>query len=172
MSGRIPPFRVGMGFDTHQFAEGRKLVLGGVEIPHTHGLLGHSDADVLLHAVCDAILGAIGEGDIGRHFPNTDPRWKDCPSVVFVRECVAMASAAGYRVANIDTVILAEQPKIGPHVAAMRAVIARELGVDEGMVGIKATTMETMGCIGREEGMVAQAVVLLERTDGADQAGG
>ena len=171
MTRRMPPFRVGMGFDTHQFAEGRKLMLGGVEIPHNRGLLGHSDADVLLHAVCDAILGAVGEGDIGQHFPNSDPRWKDCPSMVFVRESVALATARGYRVSNIDVVILAEQPKIGPHVQAMRSCLAQALDVPEDCVGIKATTMETMGCIGREEGMVAQAVALLERLPAEDQSG-
>ena len=163
MSDHKPMFRVGLGFDTHQFAEGRKLMLGGVMIPHDKGLLGHSDADVLLHAICDALLGAIGEGDIGQHFPNTDPRWKDCPSLKFVEESMKLVSAQGYAVSNLDCVILAEKPKIGPYVASMRACIAGAIGLPEGAVGIKATTMETMGAIGREEGMVAQAVVLLER---------
>ena len=165
MSDHKPLFRVGLGFDTHQFAEGRKLMLGGVLIPHDRGLLGHSDADVLLHAICDALLGAIGEGDIGQHFPNTDLRWKDCPSLKFVEESMKMVSAQGYAVSNLDCVILAEKPKIGPYVASMRASISAAIGVSEGAVGIKATTMETMGAIGREEGMVAQAVVLLERRD-------
>lgn len=163
MSEHKPLFRVGLGFDTHQFAEGRKLMLGGILIPHDRGLLGHSDADVLLHAICDALLGAIGEGDIGQHFPNTDPRWKDCPSLKFVEESMKLVRAEGYAVSNLDCVVLAERPKIGPYVESMRACISAAIGVPDGAVGIKATTMETMGAIGREEGMVAQAVVLLER---------
>ncbi len=156
-----PTMRIGTGFDVHRFAPGRRLVLGGVEIPHDRGLEGHSDADALLHAICDAILGALALGDIGQHFQNTDPRWKDCDSIVFLRECAAMARSRGYMVSNVDAVILAEQPKMAPHVTAMRIRIAAELGIGEDCVGVKATTMERMGFVGRDEGIAANAVALL-----------
>jgi 2-C-methyl-D-erythritol 2,4-cyclodiphosphate synthase len=158
-----PPMRIGIGFDVHRFAEGRRLVLGGVEIPFDRGLEGHSDADALLHAICDAILGALGEGDIGRHFPDTDPRWKDCESVVFLRECARITADSAYRVANIDCTILAEKPKILPHVTAMRERISEVLAIDPACVGIKATTTERLGFVGREEGIAAMAVALLVR---------
>ncbi len=154
-------FRVGIGFDVHAFEEGRPLVLGGVQIPHTRGLAGHSDADALLHAICDAILGALGEPDIGQHFPNTDPRWKDCPSRVFLSEAARIASKAGFVVVNVDSTLLAEEPKMGPHIPAMREAIAKELGIEPQRVGIKATTMERLGFIGRREGIAAMAVVML-----------
>lgn len=156
-----PPFRVGFGFDVHCLVEGRRLVLGGIEIPFERGLEGHSDADALLHAVCDAILGALAAGDIGQHFPNTDSRWKDCDSAVFVQECVAMAERRGYRVGNVDVAIHAERPKLRSHIDAMRARIAPMLKVAEDCVGIKAGTMERMGFVGREEGIAVSAIVLL-----------
>lgn len=156
-----PSARVGIGFDVHSFAENRPLYLGGVQIPYHLGLAGHSDADVLLHAVTDALFGAVGLGDIGQHFPDTDPRWKDCRSEVFVKAAYQEALARGYTIANIDCSILAEQPKIAPHVPAIRASIAELLEIAEDCVGIKATTMERMGFVGRGEGMAAFAVVLL-----------
>jgi 2-C-methyl-D-erythritol 2,4-cyclodiphosphate synthase len=154
-------FRVGIGFDVHAFEEGRPLFLGGVQIPHTRGLAGHSDADALLHAISDAIFGALGQPDIGQHFPNTDPRWKDCPSRVFLAEAVRIAREAGYVVVNLDSTLLAEEPKMAPHIPAMRDLIAKELGIEPQQVGIKATTMEGLGFIGRREGIAAMAVVLL-----------
>jgi len=154
-------FRVGIGFDVHAFEEGRPLFLGGVQIPHTRGLAGHSDADALLHAISDAIFGALGQPDIGQHFPNTDPRWKDCPSCVFLAEAVRIAREAGYVVVNLDSTLLAEEPKMAPHIPAMRDLIAKELGIEPQQVGIKATTMEGLGLIGRHEGIAAMAVVLL-----------
>jgi 2-C-methyl-D-erythritol 2,4-cyclodiphosphate synthase len=161
--GRKPAFRVGTGFDVHQFADGRRLILGGVEIPHTRGLAGHSDADALLHAITDAILGAVAEGDIGRHFPPSEERWRDCDSMVFLKAAADIARNKGYAVSNVDAVILAERPKVLPHVAAMRVRIASALGIAEDCVGVKATTMEKMGFVGREEGIAANAVALLER---------
>jgi 2-C-methyl-D-erythritol 2,4-cyclodiphosphate synthase len=138
-------------------------MLGGVDIPAEEGLEGHSDADALLHAICDAVLGALALGDIGQHFSNSDPRWKDCDSAVFVREAVRMAAERGYRVVNIDATILAEHPKMAPHVPAMRRRIAGMLGVGDDCVGVKATTMERMGFVGRGEGIAAMAVALLAR---------
>jgi 2-C-methyl-D-erythritol 2,4-cyclodiphosphate synthase len=155
--------RVGNGFDVHQLVDGRRLVLGGVEIPFVKGLLGHSDADVLLHAITDAILGALGEGDIGKHFPNTDERWRDCDSTVFVQGAADLARNHGYRVSNIDATLLAERPKILPYVPAMRARLSELLALPESCIGLKATTMETLGFVGREEGIAAMAVALLER---------
>jgi 2-C-methyl-D-erythritol 2,4-cyclodiphosphate synthase len=149
---------VGIGYDVHAFAENRKVILGGVEIPHPRGLDGHSDADVLMHAVCDAILGAIGEQDIGHFFPNTDPRWKGAPSRVFLVEAAAAVKRHGGRIVNVDASIIAEAPKIYPHVAAMKRSIAEALGVPPARVGVKATTNERMGFIGREEGIAAMAV--------------
>jgi 2-C-methyl-D-erythritol 2,4-cyclodiphosphate synthase len=155
------PYRVGLGFDVHPFAPDRPLYLGGVLIPHTLGLAGHSDADVLLHAITDAIFGAIGSTDIGQHFPNADPRWKDYSSSVFLEQAVAEARAKGFRVGNVDATILAEQPKIAPHVPAIRRKLAALLGVAEDATSLKATTMERMGFVGRGEGIAAMAVVLL-----------
>lgn len=157
--------RIGQGFDIHRLVPGRRLVLGGVEIAFELGLEGHSDADVLLHAICDALLGAIAAGDIGEHFPNTDPKWKDCDSAVFLRECSAMVKRAGYRVANVDCTVLAERPKLRQHVSAIRAKISDLLGIPLDCVGLKATTMERLGAIGREEGIAAMAVALLAVTD-------
>lgn len=162
-----PKYRVGNGFDVHQFAEGRRLVLGGVEIPYHAGLLGHSDADAVLHALCDAILGALAEGDIGRHFPNTSSRWKDCDSTVFVEQCMRIAQGRNYRVVNADITVMAERPHLFPHVDAICARIAGLLGVPLNCVGFKATTMEKMGFIGRKEGLGAMATVLLELCSGS-----
>src|SRR5215216_4226951 len=143
---------VGTGYDVHAFAEGRKLVLGGVEIPHAKGLDGHSDADVLMHAICDAILGALGEVDIGHFFPNTDPRWKGAPSKVFLQEAARQIAFRQGRLINVDATIIAQAPKVYPHIAEMKLRIAEALGINLKRVGIKATTNELMGFIGREEG--------------------
>lgn len=153
---------VGIGYDVHQLVSGRKLFLGGVEIPHTKGLLGHSDADALMHAICDAILGALGEEDIGHFFPNTDPRWKDVPSSVFLEEAARQVLQRNGRIVNVDATVIAQQPKIYPHIPAMKACIAVALGLREAQVGIKATTNEHMGFVGREEGIAAMAVASLE----------
>lgn len=155
--------RVGFGFDVHRLVEGRDLWLGGVRIPHTVGALGHSDADVLLHAVCDALLGAAALGDIGRHFPDTDPRWKGADSKMLLKEVVRLLAERGWQVGNVDCTLILERPKIMPHVPAMRAVMAPLLGVEEDAVSIKATTNETMGFVGREEGVAAHAVALIQK---------
>ena len=157
-------FRVGFGFDTHQLVEGRELWLGGVRIDHEKGALGHSDADVLLHAVCDALLGAAGLGDIGHHFPDTDIRWKGADSKVLLKQVVELLGAQGWSVNNVDCTLLLERPKIKPHIAAMRSAMAPVLGLEEGAVSIKATTNEKLGFVGREEGVCAYAVALLSRT--------
>ena len=153
--------RVGIGFDFHPFTEGRALILGGVHIPFGKGLEGHSDADALLHAVTDAILGAAGLGDIGTYFPDTDPRFRGISSLTLLEEAGRLVRERGFRVGNVDAVVLAEAPRIRPHVDAMKANLARILGVETGAVGIKATTMEGRGVIGRQEGIAAQAVALL-----------
>lgn len=149
---------VGIGYDVHRLVEGRKLILGGVEIPHKTGLEGHSDADVLMHAICDAVLGAMGEVDIGHFFPNTDPRWKGAPSRVFLAEAARQAGVRGARIVNIDATLIAQEPKIYPHIVKMKANIAEALGLNVQKVGIKATTNEHLGFLGREEGMAAMAV--------------
>ena len=149
---------VGTGYDVHALVEGRKLVLGGVEIPHSRGLDGHSDADALMHAICDAILGALGESDIGHFFPNTDPRWKGAPSSVFLQEAARQVSVRGGRIVNIDATVIAQAPKIYPHIAAMKQQIGQALGMEPRKIGIKATMNEHMGFIGREEGIAAMAV--------------
>ncbi len=153
---------VGIGYDVHQLVEGRKLVLGGVEIPHAKGLDGHSDADVLMHAICDAVLGALGEADIGHFFPNTDPRWRGAPSKVFLQEAARQVSFREGRIVNIDATLIAQQPKIAPHLQAMKANIAGALGLNINRVGIKATTNEHLGFVGREEGIAAMAVASVE----------
>lgn len=155
--------RVGFGFDVHQLVEGRELWLGGVNIPHSVGALGHSDADVLLHAVCDALLGAVALGDIGKHFPDTDQRWKGADSKVLLKAVVALLSERGWSVGNVDASLVLERPKIMPHVPAMQQVIAELLKVELDAVSIKATTNERMGYVGREEGVCAYAVALVER---------
>jgi len=149
---------VGIGYDVHQLVVGRKLVLGGVEIPHPKGLDGHSDADALMHAICDAVLGALGEEDIGHFFPNTDPRWKGVPSKIFLAEAALQVARRGGKIVNVDATVIAQAPKIYPHIAAMKQCIATALGVTEKQIGVKATTNELMGFIGREEGIAAMAV--------------
>ena len=153
--------RIGQGFDVHQLVEGRKLIIGGVDIPHDRGLLGHSDADVLLHAICDALLGAAALGDIGRHFADTDAQYKDIDSRILLRDVVRKVEAQGFRIGNVDATIIAQAPKMAPHIPAMTANIAADLGVAMNAVNVKATTTEKLGYTGRSEGIAAQAVVLL-----------
>ena len=149
---------VGIGYDVHALVAGRKLILGGVEIPHSKGLDGHSDADALMHAICDAVLGALGEEDIGHFFPNTDPRWKGAPSKVFLEEATRQVAKRKGKIVNVDATILAQEPKIYPHIAEMKKRIAAALGVSEKQIGVKATTNEKMGFVGREEGIAAMAI--------------
>jgi 2-C-methyl-D-erythritol 2,4-cyclodiphosphate synthase len=156
---------VGIGYDVHQLIAGRKLVLGGVEIPHPRGLDGHSDADALMHAICDAVLGAIGEEDIGHFFPNTDPRWRNVPSRIFLEEAARQVAQRDGRIVNVDATVIAQAPKIYPHIAEMKKRIAAALGVSEKKIGVKATTNETMGFIGREEGIAAMAVASIDLKD-------
>jgi len=153
---------VGIGYDVHQLVAGRRLVLGGVEIPHSKGLDGHSDADALMHAVCDAVLGALGEEDIGHLFPNTDPRWKGVPSKIFLEEAARLVSLRHGKIVNVDATVIAQAPKIYPHIAAMKNSIADALGLRAAQVGVKATTNEHMGFVGREEGIAAMAVASVE----------
>jgi 2-C-methyl-D-erythritol 2,4-cyclodiphosphate synthase len=153
--------RAGIGYDIHRFQEGRRLILGGVELPGETGLAGYSDADVLLHAVIDALLGAAGLGDIGQHFPAGDPRWKDASSLDLLARTLALVQQAGFEVGNVDTTVIAEQPRLTPHVAAMRACIAEALGVEPSRVNVKATTNEGMGAIGNGEGIAAMAVAVV-----------
>jgi 2-C-methyl-D-erythritol 4-phosphate cytidylyltransferase/2-C-methyl-D-erythritol 2,4-cyclodiphosphate synthase len=155
----LPAFRIGQGFDVHRLEAGEELWLGGVLIPHDRGLAGHSDADVALHAITDAVLGAVGEGDIGTHFPPSDPQWRGARSGQFLEHAVSLARAAGYAVANVDLTLICEAPKIGPHRPAMRAAVARLMGLAEQAVSIKATTTEKLGFTGRGEGIAAQAIV-------------
>jgi len=155
--------KIGMGYDIHRLVKGRKLVLGGVGIPYEKGLDGHSDADVVLHAVCDAILGALGKGDIGEHFPNTDAQFKDISSLVLLEKVNAMAKREGYRIHNLDVVIQAEAPNLKDYKLQMRERIASELDVDESAVNIKATTQEGLGAIGNKEGIASFASVLLTK---------
>ena len=155
------PFRVGQGFDVHALVEGRALIIGGVHIPYTHGLLGHSDADVLLHAMTDALLGAAGLGDIGRHFPDTDPRFRGANSRVLLSQAYQRVREAGWTIVNIDATVHAQAPKIGPHVAAMIANIAQDLGLDPQAINIKAKTNEGLGHLGRLEGIAATVVAMI-----------
>jgi 2-C-methyl-D-erythritol 2,4-cyclodiphosphate synthase len=157
------PYRIGQGYDCHHLVEGRPLIIGGVHIPHPMGLLGHSDADLLLHAITDALFGAAGLGDIGRHFPDTDPRFKDADSRMLLREAAARVAQAGYRIGNIDATVIAQAPKLAPHIPSMVGNIAADCGIDPSQVNIKAKTNERLGWIGREEGMAAEAVALLYR---------
>ncbi len=153
--------RIGQGFDVHQLVTGRKLIIGGVDIPYPKGLLGHSDADVLLHAICDALLGAAGLGDIGRHFSDSDAKFKDMDSRVLVRDVARMVTEQGLRIANIDATIIAQVPKMAPHTAQMIANISADLGIAANLINIKATTTEQLGFTGRGEGIAAQAIALL-----------
>ncbi|MFA5172287.1 MAG: 2-C-methyl-D-erythritol 2,4-cyclodiphosphate synthase [Sulfuriferula sp.] len=153
--------RIGHGFDVHAFASERKLIIGGVDIPYELGLAGHSDADVLLHAICDALLGAAGLGDIGRHFPDTDARFKGIDSRRLLREVANLIAQQGYQLGNLDSTIIAQAPKMAPHIATMQANIAADLGVDMSAVNVKATTTEKLGFTGRGEGIAAEAVCML-----------
>ena len=155
------PFRIGFGYDTHRLVSERKLILGGVEIPHQTGLQGHSDADVLLHAICDALLGALNLRDIGFHFHDTDPRYKNADSRIFLEDAYRLIKEKGYRLGNLDCTLIAEKPKINPHIPAMQKVIAEILETDTSVISIKATTNEKTDAVGREESMIAHVVVLL-----------
>jgi 2-C-methyl-D-erythritol 2,4-cyclodiphosphate synthase len=161
------PFRIGQGYDCHALVAGRDLIIGGVKIAHHVGLLGHSDADVLLHAITDAILGAAALGDIGKHFPDTDAQFKGADSRTLLREAARRVVATGYDVGNIDATIIAQRPKMAPHIAAMVANIAADLGVTVGQVNIKAKTNEKLGYLGREEGMAAEAICMLIKAPAA-----
>ena len=156
-------FRVGQGYDVHRLVAGRKLILGGVEIPHETGLLGHSDADALLHASTDALLGAVALGDIGRHFPDSEPRYQGADSRVLLRAAVALLAGKGWRPVNVDATIIAQRPKLAPHAVAMVANVAVDLGIPPDSVNIKGKTNEKLGYLGRQEAIEAQAVVLVER---------
>jgi 2-C-methyl-D-erythritol 2,4-cyclodiphosphate synthase len=156
-------FRIGQGFDVHQLVEGRPLIIGGVRIPYEKGLLGHSDADVLLHAVADACLGAIGAGDIGKHFPDTDSRYKDADSALLLKQVWELVKQQGYELVNLDCTIIAQKPKMAPHIEQMKENIAKLLEGEPSQVNVKATTTEKLGFTGREEGIAALAVVLLQK---------
>ncbi|PKL83603.1 MAG: 2-C-methyl-D-erythritol 2,4-cyclodiphosphate synthase [Ignavibacteriae bacterium HGW-Ignavibacteriae-3] len=160
-----PNFKIGFGYDIHPLVKDRKLILGGVEIPGEYGLLGHSDADVLLHAICDAILGALALGDIGKHFPNTDPKYKDADSKQLLNQVYYLMNDFNYQIGNIDSTILLEEPKLALHIPAMRKVIANIINVDVDHVSVKATTSEKLGFVGRNEGCAAHAVVLLTKKE-------
>lgn len=153
--------RTGLGYDVHKLVEGRKLILGGVEVPHTLGLLGHSDADVLTHALMDALLGAIGAGDIGKLFPDSDPAYEGISSLKLLEEVMRRVKAAGYRVENADVVVIAQKPKLGPHFPKMKTILSSYLGCEESALNLKATTEEHLGFTGREEGIAAEAICLL-----------
>ncbi len=163
--------RIGVGYDSHRFAPGRRLILGGVEVPHALGLAGHSDADAVAHALTDAVLGAAALGDIGTHFPPSDERWRDADSLALLRRAGALAAAAGWAVANVDVTVICEAPRLSAHVPGMRARLAEALGVPEGAVSVKAKTNEGMGWIGRGEGLAAMAVALLQPLGGAPAGG-
>ncbi len=154
--------RIGQSIDIHQLVEGRKLILGGVEIPYEKGLKGHSDADVLLHAIIESIIGALGEGDIGKHFPDTDDRYKGISSMILLEETYKLMNEKGYKIGNVDAIIMTEQPKMAPHIATMRHNIAKVLHCDVTQINVKATRGEKLGFVGRGEGIVSQAVCLLE----------
>ncbi|SBV35392.1 2C-methyl-D-erythritol 2,4-cyclodiphosphate synthase [uncultured Stenotrophomonas sp.] len=157
----FPPVRIGSGYDVHVFGEGDHVMLGGVRVPHRCGVLAHSDGDVILHALCDAMLGALALGDIGQHFPPSEARWKGADSSDFVRHCNDLLRERGWQVGNADVTVICERPKVGPHALAMREKVAQLLGVELDRVSVKATTSEKLGFTGREEGIAAQAVVLL-----------
>lgn len=158
-------FRIGNGYDVHRLAEGRKLIIGGVDIPHAKGLDGHSDADVLLHALCDAILGACGRGDIGNHFPDTDPQWEGVSSLLLLKEVGKICVESGYAVVNADAIIVAQKPKLAPFMADMKNNIVSALGIAPDQINLKATTTESLGFEGKEEGISAYAVALLQKVD-------
>ena len=154
--------RIGYGYDVHPLGAGRALILGGIEIPHPKGLLGHSDSDVLVHAVCDALLGAMGEGDLGRHFPSSDPRFKNISSLKFLEDVAAKLRKKGYRIVNIDTVIVAQAPRLSTFLAAMQKRMAEVLGTDPNLINVKVKSGEGLDAVGREEGMTAHAICLIE----------
>ena len=154
--------RIGYGYDVHPLGAGRALILGGIEIPHPKGLLGHSDSDVLVHAVCDALLGAMGEGDLGRHFPSSDPRFKNISSLKFLEDVAAKLRKKGYRIVNIDTVIVAQAPRLSTFLAAMQKRMADILGLDPDLINVKVKSGEGLDAVGREEGMTAHAICLIE----------
>lgn len=156
-------FRVGIGFDTHRFEKGRDLILGGVKIEHHMGLKGHSDADVLCHAITDALLGALALGDIGTHFPDDDPTYKNADSIVLLKKVNVLIQEKGYTIVNIDSVVIAEKPKLMPHIDQIQKNISESLGLQSGQVSVKATTSEKMGYVGREEGINSQAIVLIQK---------
>lgn len=155
--------RIGQGYDVHKLVEGRKLIIGGVDIPHEKGLLGHSDADVLIHAIMDALLGALGLGDIGSHFPDTGEEFKDMDSRVLLRRVNELLKNSGYALNNMDAVIIAQSPKMAPHIEKMKENLAEDLEIDPGLINIKASTTESLGFVGRKEGIQAQAIVLIGR---------
>ena len=155
-------YRIGNGYDVHRLIKGRKLILGGVDIPHGLGLDGHSDADVLCHALCDSLLGACGAGDLGKYFPDTDNKWKGVSSLVLLEKSGELVAERGFQISNIDTTIVAQQPKIGPHIESMTTNISETLKIDLAQINIKATTTERLGFVGREEGIAAYAVALLQ----------
>jgi 2-C-methyl-D-erythritol 2,4-cyclodiphosphate synthase len=159
--GALNAMRIGHGYDVHAFGPGDHVVLGGVRIPHAAGIVAHSDGDVVIHALCDAILGALALGDIGRHFPPSDERWRGADSRVFLRHCAALMSERGYAVGNADVTVVCELPRVAPHAEAMRANLAADLGCEVGRISVKATTSEKLGFTGRGEGIAAQAVVLV-----------
>jgi 2-C-methyl-D-erythritol 2,4-cyclodiphosphate synthase len=154
--------RIGYGYDVHPLGAGRKLILGGIEIPHSQGLLGHSDSDVLVHAVCDALLGAMGEGDLGRHYPSSDPAYKGISSLKLLEDVMVKLKSKGYRVGNIDTVIVAQAPRLGPHLVAMQKKMAEVAGIDPDLINVKVKSGEGLDAVGKEEGMTAHAVCLIE----------
>lgn len=154
--------RIGYGYDVHPLGPDRKLILGGIEIPHTKGLLGHSDSDVLVHAICDALLGAMGEGDLGRHYPSSDPKFKGVSSLKLLEDVMGKLKTRGYQVGNIDTVIVAQAPRLGPHLAAMQRKIAEAANIDPGAVNVKVKSGEGLDAVGHEEGMIAHAVCVIE----------
>ena len=156
-------FRVGFGFDVHRLKDGLDFWLGGIKVPHTKGGLGHSDADVLIHSICDALLGAANLGDIGKHFPDTDPKYKGIDSKILLKEVMVLIRAKGYELVNIDSTICLQTPKIGSYIPEMQKVLANSMGVDIDLVSIKATTTETLGFVGREEGVSAYATVLINK---------
>lgn len=156
-------FRIGQGFDVHEFAEGRPLIIGGITIPHEKGLIGHSDADVLLHTIADACLGAIAAGDIGKHFPDTDPAFKDADSAILLQKVWEFVREQGYELGNLDCTIIAQKPKMAPHIESMRKRIGELLETSIDNINVKATTTEKLGFTGREEGIASQAVVLLQK---------
>jgi 2-C-methyl-D-erythritol 2,4-cyclodiphosphate synthase len=158
-----PIIRIGNGYDVHRLIAGRKLILGGINISHATGLYGHSDADVLLHALCDALLGAIGAGDIGAHFPDNDPQWKDISSLILLEQVTVTCRDKGFEISNIDTIIVAQKPKLAPYLSDMKKNISQAMAIDIGQINIKATTTEKLGFAGKEEGIAAYAVALLTK---------